>query len=140
MIRRPPISTRTDTLFPYTTLFRSVLVVMATAGDAENAHVVVELAGHVAQVQRRDQLAQRQVAGRAEHHDVEGEAAAGIGHGGSVARARPGFTAATHTSRKCGPGRSCSAPSCTRAGSTPSGPASPAREAQSPRYQFLARP
>src|SRR3546814_3119163 len=26
MIRRPPRSTRTDTLFPYTTLFRSVLV------------------------------------------------------------------------------------------------------------------
>src|SRR3546814_11786009 len=26
MIRRPPISTRTDTLFPYTTLFRSVPV------------------------------------------------------------------------------------------------------------------
>src|SRR3546814_20568396 len=25
MIRRPPISTRTDTLFPYTTLFRSGL-------------------------------------------------------------------------------------------------------------------
>src|SRR3546814_1910741 len=25
MIRRPPISTRTDTLFPYTTLFRSYL-------------------------------------------------------------------------------------------------------------------
>src|SRR3546814_19425537 len=24
MIRRPPISTRTDTLFPYTTLFRSL--------------------------------------------------------------------------------------------------------------------
>src|SRR3546814_16062702 len=31
MIRRPPRSTRTDTLFPYTTLFRSVL---AGAGDA----------------------------------------------------------------------------------------------------------
>src|SRR3546814_4378621 len=27
MIRRPPRSTRTDTLFPYTTLFRSVLLV-----------------------------------------------------------------------------------------------------------------
>src|SRR3546814_14119657 len=27
MIRRPPISTRTDTLFPYTTLFRSVLLI-----------------------------------------------------------------------------------------------------------------
>src|SRR3546814_9696705 len=26
MIRRPPRSTRTDTLFPYTTLFRSMLV------------------------------------------------------------------------------------------------------------------
>src|SRR3546814_9980947 len=29
MIRRPPISTRTDTLFPYTTLFRSNLLDMA---------------------------------------------------------------------------------------------------------------
>src|SRR3546814_6549431 len=26
MIRRPPISTRTDTLFPYTTLFRSNII------------------------------------------------------------------------------------------------------------------
>src|SRR3546814_15396238 len=26
MIRRPPISTRTDTLFPYSTLFRSPLI------------------------------------------------------------------------------------------------------------------
>src|SRR3546814_2439937 len=26
MIRRPPRSTRTDTLFPYTTLFRSVVI------------------------------------------------------------------------------------------------------------------
>src|SRR3546814_4510865 len=31
MLRRPPRSTRTDTLFPYTTLFLSV----AVAGDAE---------------------------------------------------------------------------------------------------------
>src|SRR3546814_15257816 len=31
MIRRPPISTRTDTLFPYTTLFRS------TVSDTGNA-------------------------------------------------------------------------------------------------------
>src|SRR3546814_12175045 len=42
MIRRPPRSTRTDTLFPYTTLFRStlqrldllaVLVAVALSGD-----------------------------------------------------------------------------------------------------------
>src|SRR3546814_7847170 len=32
MIRRPPRSTRTDTLFPYTTLFRSVSA--ASTGDA----------------------------------------------------------------------------------------------------------
>src|SRR3546814_20428222 len=31
MIRRPPRSTRTDTLFPYTTLFRSI--VMLAVGD-----------------------------------------------------------------------------------------------------------
>src|SRR3546814_12571404 len=29
IIRRPPISTRTDTLFPYTSLFRSVGVLLA---------------------------------------------------------------------------------------------------------------
>src|SRR3546814_15249575 len=39
MIRRPPRSTRTDTLFPYTTLFRSaeiglpLITVRRTAGD-----------------------------------------------------------------------------------------------------------
>src|SRR3546814_18134375 len=35
MIRRPPRSTRTDTLFPYTTLFRSHAE--APGGDAEAA-------------------------------------------------------------------------------------------------------
>src|SRR3546814_1054322 len=35
MIRRPPRSTRTDTLFPYTTLFRSSLIALnALAIDA----------------------------------------------------------------------------------------------------------
>src|SRR3546814_2679484 len=38
MIRRPPRSTRTDTLFPYTTLFRSVLRRYAPArGDRARA-------------------------------------------------------------------------------------------------------
>src|SRR3546814_9169919 len=36
MIRRPPRSTRTDTLFPYTTLFRSH--VHAPAGDGVQVH------------------------------------------------------------------------------------------------------
>src|SRR3546814_2060782 len=34
MIRRPPRSTRTDTLFPYTTLFRSSAILFATATAA----------------------------------------------------------------------------------------------------------
>src|SRR3546814_14663786 len=34
MIRRPPRSTRTDTLFPYTTLFRSLLFL---SGDTDRA-------------------------------------------------------------------------------------------------------
>src|SRR3546814_16750620 len=33
MIRRPPRSTRTDTLFPYTTLFRSAIVDKMTAAE-----------------------------------------------------------------------------------------------------------
>src|SRR3546814_17155351 len=34
MIQRPPRSTRTDTLFPYTTLFRSARRLLARAGRA----------------------------------------------------------------------------------------------------------
>src|SRR3546814_15731328 len=36
MIRRPPISTRTDTLCPYTTLFRSIIP--AALPEAEQLH------------------------------------------------------------------------------------------------------
>src|SRR3546814_2512484 len=51
MIRRPPRSTRTDTLFPYTTLFRSAevggldrhrLALAEAAGDAQHLHLVLE--------------------------------------------------------------------------------------------------
>src|SRR3546814_13993949 len=39
MNRRPPRSTRTDTLFPYTTLFRSVVaLVQADRGFVEHVH------------------------------------------------------------------------------------------------------
>src|SRR3546814_16514264 len=41
MIRRPPRSTRTDTLFPYTTLFRSV-VGSAGLGKSRLCHEFVE--------------------------------------------------------------------------------------------------
>src|SRR3546814_12741852 len=42
MIRRPPISTRTDTLFPYTTLFRS-LAALEAALDAWEGVDMAEL-------------------------------------------------------------------------------------------------
>src|SRR3546814_16093917 len=41
MIRRPPRSTRTDTLFPYTTLFRSGRFLYAAPADA-SGHTVVD--------------------------------------------------------------------------------------------------
>src|SRR3546814_3328166 len=47
MIRRPPRSTRTDTLFPYTTLFRAPAAALAAAAPAapaapavDNRHIV----------------------------------------------------------------------------------------------------
>src|SRR3546814_4495825 len=49
MLRRPPRSTRTDTLFPYTTLFRSVAVRMRAAGRDADQHVTGFDAAAVAQ-------------------------------------------------------------------------------------------
>src|SRR3546814_18926509 len=39
MIRRPPRSTRTDTLFPYTTLFRSLAVSVMTQDQLKTQQV-----------------------------------------------------------------------------------------------------
>src|SRR3546814_1397474 len=51
MIRRPPRSTRTDTLFPYTTLFRSHdAVADGHAGGAAQAHVLADLGDHAGQL------------------------------------------------------------------------------------------
>src|SRR3546814_14886142 len=47
MIRRPPRSTRTDTLFPYTTLFRSVASIGRVKADPEQdePHILIGLLG-----------------------------------------------------------------------------------------------
>src|SRR3546814_19107967 len=52
MIRRPPRSTRTDTLFPYTTLFRSDHFLDRRLGDEVDRARIVGLAliGHDARV------------------------------------------------------------------------------------------
>src|SRR3546814_11760744 len=47
MIRRPPRSTRTDTLFPYTTLFRS-----RHASSSEALHGAAAIAGRQGQIGR----------------------------------------------------------------------------------------
>src|SRR3546814_7982767 len=82
MIRRPPRSTRTDTLFPYTTLFRSMpavstillLLMLGAAGQGSSA-----LADHEARPQSRSvgqtghlaRLAGMVVAVRSEEHTSE---------------------------------------------------------------------
>src|SRR3546814_7953212 len=62
MIRRPPGSTRTDTLVPYTTLFRSVPGQEPLHGAAEQRR---EMAGH-----RRDDKDARARIGRALLHEM----------------------------------------------------------------------
>src|SRR3546814_7679031 len=58
MIRRPPRSTRTDTLVPYTTLFRSAFDADAhvAAQRVEHAHAVAALARGLDQAPGRVQL------------------------------------------------------------------------------------
>src|SRR3546814_9219949 len=47
MIRRQPRSTRTDTLFPYTTLFRSELELPGPGGEAVQEMLLLEGRRHV---------------------------------------------------------------------------------------------
>src|SRR3546814_13315053 len=85
MIRRPPISTRTDTLFPYTTLFRSGLPGQAVFvfAEAEESHV-----GHflVPQLVGRGRIFAR-IAGRAFAGDRPAYAEPGHAHAHGVALA-----------------------------------------------------
>src|SRR3546814_16497288 len=56
MLRRPPRSTRTDTLFPYTTLFRSLARVEVRSLLRRTAWVGIELRAGQAQRVLRDQV------------------------------------------------------------------------------------
>src|SRR3546814_6828217 len=54
MIRRPPRSTRTDTLFPYTTLFRSPGHLVGTGADGMRFHAVLaDLLGIFVRIDRQ---------------------------------------------------------------------------------------
>src|SRR3546814_12580468 len=74
MIRRPPRSTRTDTLFPYTTLFRSVDIAPAnyvSQQDALLADVGILEAGLTAQADGYDAVCIDTVSDRSEEHTSE---------------------------------------------------------------------
>src|SRR3546814_4057837 len=59
IIRRPPRSTRTDTLFPYTTLFRSATLPFALTASQRNA--IAEIRGDLASGHRMLRLLQGDV-------------------------------------------------------------------------------
>src|SRR3546814_3520485 len=62
MIRRPPRSTRTDTLFPYTTLFRSARRVPKIVGDRiQLQQVIVNLLINAAQAVEASCEADREI-------------------------------------------------------------------------------
>src|SRR3546814_9534803 len=78
MIRRPPRSTRTDTLFPYTTLFRSLgLVDDVQAVDARDEREGTEVARGIVELLREEQRLAIEpakvlaAAGRSEEHTSE---------------------------------------------------------------------
>src|SRR3546814_1349865 len=88
MIRRPPRSTRTDTLFPYTTLFRSLRITQGGAID----HSAVEKDAHVA----AHQLSAQHLAGLAVselHHSASLERC----HVGAACLNREGGSSTEHT-------------------------------------------
>src|SRR3546814_9318923 len=73
MIRRPPRSTRTDTLFPYTTLFRSAHSCAAEVDLAEQLDDLVAAGDVFLDVDGKglEFLAERHRHGRSEEHTSE---------------------------------------------------------------------
>src|SRR3546814_15095143 len=64
MIRRPPRSTRTDTLFPYTTLFRSTVVLLS------GGNIDMDLHRRIVGGENPDFLAERQATTSEAHADA----------------------------------------------------------------------
>src|SRR3546814_13404846 len=54
MIRRPPVSTRTDTLFPYTTLFRSIVPLYSGFASLAQYSAASLTGGEVAKLRAED--------------------------------------------------------------------------------------
>src|SRR3546814_8993700 len=78
MIRRPPRSTRTDTLFPFTTLFRSPISIGVILATALSVHETIIGAEH-AYFDSAVMLLFFLLAGRALDASMRGRTRAGIG-------------------------------------------------------------
>src|SRR3546814_4931924 len=78
MIRRPPRSTRTDTLFPYTTLFRS---------DDDMARIVAALQAE-AEIDAAEQMFRVRRIGRGVHASHRAAVEDGREHGAGTGRGR----------------------------------------------------
>src|SRR3546814_21168547 len=107
MIRRPPRSTRTDTLFPYTTLFRAWFSICSTS-ISENDYSPPQSTGKGSAGERHDQ--RRRKAGER----IGGDGVAGPqrtrerGRGRAQQRAQRGQRHARHqTGRETGRERGC---------------------------------
>src|SRR3546814_5081158 len=107
MIRRPPRSTRTDHLFPYTTLFRSAVGVDGLAGDVAGVRGGEE-DGDVAHLLRLAEAAHRRarhearpgrrvVVDRSHHLGVDGARPDGV-HADAFVGQRQGHRSEEHTS------------------------------------------
>src|SRR3546814_12491266 len=85
MIRRPPRSTRTDTLFPYTTLFRSDRDALLHAARELPGKLLLEAAAvHQLQVARRPVAALR----GSEAHDLQRQHDVALDRAPRIARRR----------------------------------------------------
>src|SRR3546814_5069923 len=71
MIRRPPRSTRTDTLFPYTTLFRSPVSSCPTVRPCSSSHGVATGSFGGTQALRRRSSSAASIMMRSEEHTSE---------------------------------------------------------------------
>src|SRR3546814_1246691 len=89
MLRRPPRSTRTDTLFPYTTHFRSMRLVAdeAEGNQGEDRHDIRNV---------RYQLVSRRGNGGAEHLELQGSL--GSLYGATYSTCPPEDRSEEHTS------------------------------------------
>src|SRR3546814_4550533 len=92
MIRRPPRSTRTDTLFPYTTLFRSHLI-----------HPFAQLAERGGQRWARDaqQLSDRRALDRSEEHTSELQSLMRISYAVFCLKKKKKITRTNNTPTQC---------------------------------------